>query len=148
VLLVLAGGLWLLCTKTIDWRAPVGMLAAAFIMSVIVGLDPLVMLLSGGLVFGAVFMTTDYVTSPVSEWGKFIFGAGCGIITVLIRRFGSYPEGVMYSILIMNMVVPFLNSLLHRRYGAIRKNGGSRKGVARNAPTGNSTGNSTQGGAK
>jgi electron transport complex protein RnfD len=71
--------------------------------------------------FGAVFMTTDYVSAPVTPWGKVIFGIGAGMMTMLIRRFGTYPEGVCYSILIMNCAVPFLNKILPRKYGFVPK---------------------------
>jgi electron transport complex protein RnfD len=125
-LLILAGGLYLAITRTIDLRAPLAMLAAAFIAAAALGLDPVIALLSGGLLFGAVFMATDYVSAPVTEWGKVIFGAGAGLITILIRKFGSYPEGVMYSILIMNALTPYLNRILHRKYGALAKKGGSK----------------------
>ena len=70
---------------------------------------PLFNLLSGGLILGACFMATDYVTSPMSNWGGVIFGIGIGFITMMIRYFGSYPEGVSFAILIMNAVVPLLN---------------------------------------
>ncbi|MDR1286619.1 MAG: RnfABCDGE type electron transport complex subunit D [Treponema sp.] len=116
-LLILAGMIFLLIKKTIDWRAPLSMIAASFITAFAVGLDPLFSVLSGGLLFGAVFMTTDYVTSPLAARGKWIFGAGAGIIVILIRKWGSYPEGVTYGILIMNAFVPFLNRLLPRKYG-------------------------------
>jgi electron transport complex protein RnfD len=66
-------------------------------------------------------MTTDYVTSPVTSKGKIIFGIGCGIITMLIRKFGQFPEGVCYSILIMNAAVPFLDKLLPKKYGFVRR---------------------------
>lgn len=79
--------------------------------------DVLMALLSGGLVFGATFMVTDYVTAPVTKPGRLVFGAGCGIITFLIRKFGGYPEGVMFSILIMDSLTPFLNKLTRRKYG-------------------------------
>ena len=69
------------------------------------------MILSGGLLFGAVFMATDYVTSPINWRGKLIFGIGCGLITFVIRHFGNLPEGVSYSILIMNLLVPFINKV-------------------------------------
>ncbi|MDR1585880.1 MAG: RnfABCDGE type electron transport complex subunit D, partial [Treponema sp.] len=117
ILLILAALVFLLATKTIDWRAPVSMTAAAFLCSLALGLDPLFGVLSGGLLFGAVFMATDYVTSPLTSRGKILFGIGAGIITVLIRKWGTYPEGVSYSILIMNGVTPFLNKLLPRKYG-------------------------------
>ena len=81
--------------------------------------------LSGGVLFGAVFMATDYVTTPVTSYGRIVFGAGCGLLTFLIRKFGGYPEGVMFSILIMNSIVPFLNKITPRKYG-YKKEGGAK----------------------
>ncbi|MDR0452044.1 MAG: RnfABCDGE type electron transport complex subunit D [Treponema sp.] len=121
ILLVLAGGVYLLLTKTIDWRAPAAMVAGAVLAALPAGLDPLFTVLSGGLLFGAVFMATDYVSAPVTPAGKLIFGFGAGIITVLIRKWGVYPEGVTYGILIMNAVTPFLNRLLQKKYGFVPK---------------------------
>ena len=80
--------------------------------------DPLFNILSGGLLLGAIFMATDYVTSPMSAWGGGVFGVGIGLITMLIRYFGAYPEGVSFAILIMNSVVPLLNKWFHtKKYG-------------------------------
>ena len=80
--------------------------------------DPLFNILSGGLLLGAIFMATDYVTSPMSMWGGVVFGVGIGVITMLIRYFGAYPEGVSFAILIMNSVVPLLNKWFHtKKYG-------------------------------
>jgi electron transport complex protein RnfD len=126
VLLILAGGLFLLITQTIDWRAPVAMLFTVILASLALGYDPLFAVLSGGVLFGAVFMATDYVSAPVTGAGKLLFGAGAGLITVLIRTWGGYPEGVTYGILIMNAVTPFLNRLLPKKYGFVRpaKTGG------------------------
>jgi electron transport complex protein RnfD len=121
VLLILIGAAYLLITKTIDWRAPVAMLGVTAIASVALGIDPLFALLSGGVLFGAVFMATDYVTGPLTSTGKLIFGAGAGFITVLIRKWGAVPEGVTYGILIMNAASPFLNRLLTRKYGFVQK---------------------------
>lgn len=121
IMLILAGFVFLLVTKVIDWRAPVSMIAAGFIAAFVLGLDPLFSVLSGGLIFGAVFMATDYVTAPVTPAGKLIFGIGAGIITMLIRKWGTYPEGVSYAILIMNGATPFLNKLLPRKYGYVPK---------------------------
>jgi electron transport complex protein RnfD len=118
--LILCGAFFLLITKTIDWRAPLTMIGASVVMSFILGEDPLFTVLTGGLLFGAVFMATDYTTAPITPAGKLIFGAGCGVITMLIRRFGNYPEGVMYSILIMNITVPFLNRIIHHKYGWVK----------------------------
>ena len=120
-LCILAGALFLALTKTIDLRTPLAMTGSAFILSAALGLDPVSSVLTGGLLFGAVFMATDYVSAPVTEGGKIVFGIGCGVITILIRRFGAYPEGVMYSILIMNAVAPFLNRILHKKYGFIKR---------------------------
>ena len=129
VMLILSAFLFLLVTKTVDWRAPVSMTVAAAALSFAVGICPLFTVLSGGLIFGAVFMATDYVTAPVTPWGKIIFGAGAGIIAVLIRRWGGYPEGTSYGILIMNCAVPFLNKLLIRKYGyAAKKKPAKRQG--------------------
>ena len=121
ILLILCACFFLIITRTIDWRAPVSMIAAAFITAFALGLDPLFSILSGGLVFGAVYMATDYVTAPVTSKGKIIFGAGAGIIAILIRKWGLYPEGVMFSILIMNAATPFLNKLLPKKYGYVHK---------------------------
>ena len=119
ILLILAACFFLLVTKTIDWRTPVSMIASAFAFAFLLGYDPVLAVLSGGLVFGAVFMATDYVTIPLTSWGKVIFGIGAGLITILIRKFGGYPEGVCYSILIMNATVPFLNKILPKKYGFV-----------------------------
>ena len=80
--------------------------------------DPVFNILTGGLLLGAIFMATDYVTSPMSNWGGVIFGVGIGVITMLIRYFGAYPEGVSFAILIMNSVVPLINKVCHaKKYG-------------------------------
>jgi len=124
IFLILISCVFLLATKTIDWRAPVFMIGTGFIAALAFWQDisfALFSVLTGGLVFGAVFMATDYVTSPVTNKGKIIFGAGAGLIAMLIRRFGIYPEGVCFSILIMNAAVPFLNKLLPKKYGYVQK---------------------------
>jgi electron transport complex protein RnfD len=120
ILLILAGFFYLLVTKVIDWRAPLAMAASAFALSFALGMDPVFGVLSGGLCFGAVFMATDYTTAPLTASGKLIFGAGAGIITVLIRKWGGYPEGVTYGILIMNGITPFLNRLIQKKYGFVK----------------------------
>lgn len=117
IFLILLAFIILVLVKVIDWRAPLSMMVTAVVASALMGVDPLLALLSGGLVFGAVFMATDYATSPVTPKGRLLFGAGCGLITALIRVFGGYPEGVMFSILIMNALVPFLNKIITRKYG-------------------------------
>ena len=120
ILAILLGLIFLLCTKVIDWQSPASMLATVFLLSIPLGRDPLIAVLGGGLAFGAVFMATDYVTSPLTVKGKIIFGCGAGIITVLIRQWGAYPEGVTYSILIMNALTPYLNRLLPKKYGYVK----------------------------
>lgn len=117
ILLILISFAFLLVTKTIDWRAPFAMVASTVLLTWISGGDILMALLSGGLIFGATFMVTDYTTAPVTKPGRLIYGAGCGLITFLIRKFGGYPEGVMFSILIMDSLAPFLNKITRRKYG-------------------------------
>jgi electron transport complex protein RnfD len=132
ILLILAVGIFLLVKKIIDWRTPAAMIGMTFLASLVLGMDPLFAILSGGLCFGAFFMATDYVTAPLTARGKLIFGCGAGLITVLIRKWGNYPEGVSYAILIMNALTPFLNRLLQKKYGSVPKKvrpaGGSQKG--------------------
>ncbi|UTC67351.1 MULTISPECIES: RnfABCDGE type electron transport complex subunit D [unclassified Treponema] len=120
ILLILLGFAYLLFKKVIDWKTPIAMMATAVAITSIAGINPILTLTSGGLAFGAVFMATDYVTSPVTPKGKLLFGAGCGLITGLVRLFSGMPEGVMYSILIMNAVVPFLNKLIPVKYGYVK----------------------------
>jgi electron transport complex protein RnfD len=120
ILLILGGAVFLLVTKVIDWRAPMAMLATSVIGSVVFGIDPLFTLLNGGLVFGAFFMATDYTSAPVTEAGKLIFGAGAGIMVVILRKFGDYPEGVMFSILLMNALAPFLDRILYNKTRGIK----------------------------
>ncbi|MDR2479018.1 MAG: RnfABCDGE type electron transport complex subunit D [Treponema sp.] len=121
ILLLLAAFVFLLVKKTIDWRAPVSMIAAGIAAAFVLRIDPLFAIFSGGFMFGAVYMVTDYVTAPLTTRGKVIFGAGAGIIAIVIRKWGGYPEGVSYAILIMNGVVPFLNKLLPEKYGHVPK---------------------------
>ena len=120
ILAVLIGFIFLLAARVIDWRAPISMLASVFILSFLLGRDPVIAVLGGGVAFGAVFMTTDYVTSPLNGKGKIIFGCGAGIVTVLIRQWGAYPEGVTYGILIMNALTPYLNKILPKKYGYVK----------------------------
>ena len=125
-LLILVGFIFLLATKIIDWRAPVAMVVVTVGATVLAGGDALMALMSGGLLFGAVFMATDYATTPVTATGRLIFGAGAGLITFLIRQFGGYPEGVMFSILIMNVLTPFLNKIIPAKYGYKGKGAGAK----------------------
>ncbi len=106
------GGIYLLVRRVITWHIPVAFIGSVFVFSFFMeGMDPvraLSMVLSGGLLIGAIFMATDYATSPSTPWGKVIFGLGCGIFTCLIRYFGNYPEGVSFAILFMNIVNPYI----------------------------------------
>lgn len=113
---ILLGGIFLLILKNADWRIPLSFLGSVAVFSGIFWLidplqypDPLFHLLSGGLMLGAFFMATDMVTSPITPKGSWIFGAGAGFLLVIIRLFGGLPEGVMYSILLMNGVTPLIN---------------------------------------
>ncbi|MCR5061783.1 MAG: RnfABCDGE type electron transport complex subunit D [Treponema sp.] len=122
-LLILISFIFLALARIIDWRAPFAMVGTVAVCSLIAGENVAMSLMTGGLMFGATFMVTDYATAPITKKGRFIFGFGCGLITFLIRRFGGYPEGVMFSILIMNSVAPFLNNLTARKYGYGKKAG-------------------------
>ncbi len=119
ILLILLAFIFLSLTRIIDWRAPLAMVATVALTTFLAGGDTIMALLSGGLLFGAVFMVTDFATSPITASGRLIFGAGCGLITFLIRQFGGYPEGVMFSILIMNALVPFLDKIIRKKYGYV-----------------------------
>jgi electron transport complex protein RnfD len=108
------GGLFLMARRVISWRVPLAMYGAAAVIAVLawpITGDPLSHLLSGGLALGALFMATDYVTSPSYPAGKLIFGAGCGCLTMLIRICGVYAEGCMYAILTMNLLVPLIDRI-------------------------------------
>jgi len=112
---LLIGGLYLFFRRVISWHAPVSFIAVVFALTALSGVNPVHQIFSGGLFLGAIFMATDYVTTPQTNLGRAIFGVGCGILTVLIRLFGSYPEGVSYSILIMNTLVPFINKITYKK---------------------------------
>lgn len=122
---ILIGLIYLLVTKTITWHIPVSILATVFIFTGILNgvnpdlcASPVVHLFTGGLMLGAVFMATDYVTSPMNPRGMLIYGAGIGVITVVIRLFGAYPEGVSFAILIMNAFTPLINRYIKpKRFG-------------------------------
>ena len=125
ILALLLGALYLLWKGYIWYQTPVGFILTLGALSWIFGAqgflkgDFLFSILSGGLVLGAFFMATDYVTTPITKKGQLIFGIGCGLITFVIRKFGGYPEGVSYSILMMNAAVPLIDRHMRpRRYGA------------------------------
>jgi electron transport complex protein RnfD len=113
-LALLAGLVYLLARRVITWHIPVSMVGTVLVASFFMeGMDltaALTAILSGGLLIGAIFMATDYVTSPTTSWGKVIFGIGAGLITFLIRYFGVYPEGVSFAILFMNILTPYIES--------------------------------------
>lgn len=108
-LALLIGGIYLVYRKVINPIIPVAFIGTVFVFTAVLGGNPLAQILGGGLFLGAIFMATDYSTSPVTNMGKLIFGIGCGLITVLIRVFGSYPEGVSFAILLMNILVPYID---------------------------------------
>ena len=118
---LIIGGVYLIVRRVITWHTPVIYIATVFLFTFALGEDPIYHVLSGGLLLGAIFMATDYSTTPNTSWGKVIFGIGCGLITVLIRVFGSYPEGVSCAILLMNILTPYINKLTMRKpFGAIK----------------------------
>lgn len=108
---LLLGGIYLVARKVIVPTIPVVYIGVAALLSLLLGLDPLEQVLSGGLLLGAIFMATDYTTSPITKWGKVIYAAGCGILTILIRTYAEVPEGVSFSILIMNILTPHIENL-------------------------------------
>ncbi len=115
---ILAGLLLLLLTRTVTWRIPVVMLGSTAFFSWILGFDPLYAVLSGGVLFAAAFMANDYATSPMSSHAQVVYAAGIGLITVVIRNYGSYPEGVTYAVLFMNILTPLLDRFMpHKIYG-------------------------------
>jgi Na+-translocating ferredoxin:NAD+ oxidoreductase subunit D len=128
-LAILVGFVWMIYRKIITWHIPVFMLGSMAALSGILWLvnpegfaDPVFHLITGGAMLGAVFMATDMVTSPMSVKGQIIFAVGIGVLTIVIRVFGAYPEGVSFAILIMNAFVPLLNTYLKpKRFGEIPK---------------------------
>ncbi len=107
--LLLVGGLYLIVRKVISPVIPCCFIGTVALLSLLAGENPLHSILSGGLILGAVFMATDYTTTPITWKGKAIFAVGCGLLSFVIRRFGALPEGVSYSILLMNILVPHIN---------------------------------------
>ncbi|MCR5808505.1 MAG: RnfABCDGE type electron transport complex subunit D [Clostridiales bacterium] len=112
------GGLYLIVRRVITWHTPVVYIGAVFVLSLIIDGNieaALYQVLSGGLLLGAFFMATDYVTTPTTNLGKAVFGLGCALLTVLIRRLGSYPEGVSFSILLMNLFTNYIDKATRRK---------------------------------
>lgn len=111
VIMIIIGGAYLMLRRVITPIIPLSFLGSVFLLSWVLGVNPVNAMFSGGVMFAAFFMATDYVTSPTFNLGKLIFGVGCGIITVVIRVFAALPEGVSYAVLLMNLLVPYINSL-------------------------------------
>lgn len=107
-LALLIGGAYLIYRRVISWHTPVAFMGTVLVLTALLGQQPLYQVMAGGLFIGAFFMATDYTTSPPTPAGKLIFGVGCGLITVLIRVWGNYPEGVSFSILLMNILNPYI----------------------------------------
>ena len=108
---LILGGIYLIVRKVISWHTPVIFIATVFVLSLIVKQDlslALYEVLGGGLLIGAIFMATDYSTTPINKYGKMVFAFGCGLVTCLIRFWGSYPEGVSFAILLMNILAPYI----------------------------------------
>ena len=124
VIALLIGGAYLLYKGHITLYTPVAYVATVFITSLVAGQDPLFHILAGGLFLGAIFMATDMVTTPYTSFGKIIFGVGAGLLVVWIRMKGGYPEGVCYSILIMNSLTPLINRYTRPKvFGEVKNNG-------------------------
>jgi electron transport complex protein RnfD len=115
----------LLFRKAITWHIPVSFIASSFLLAGAMYLynpacyaNPFFHIITGGLMLGACFMATDMVTSPSSPWGMIVFGTGCGVLTIVIRVFGAYPEGVSFAILLMNALTPLINKAFKpKRFG-------------------------------
>ena len=120
-LAILIGLVWMLITRVITWHIPVAVLGSAALLSWATGANPGLELLAGGLMLGAVFMATDYVTSPMTHWGQIIYGVLIGVLTIIIRRWGAYPEGVSFAILLGNSVTPLINKYCRPRRFGMRK---------------------------
>ncbi|MDO4562445.1 MAG: RnfABCDGE type electron transport complex subunit D [Clostridia bacterium] len=124
IVALLLGGAYLLFRKVISWRIPVSFIISVFLMTAFFGgggLNAFEALFSGGVMLGAIFMATDYTTSPVTFWGQIIMGAGCGVLTCVIRFWGGYPEGVTYAILLMNALSPLIDKItVPWKFGEVR----------------------------
>lgn len=121
-MLLLIGGIYLVIRRVINPEVPVAFIGTVAILSFLLGQDPLYQILSGGVFLGAIFMATDYATNPMTVGGRILFAVGCGALTVVIRTFGGYPEGVSFAILIMNMLTPMIDRYIKPRvYGEVKK---------------------------
>ncbi len=125
---LLLGGVYLVIRKVISPIIPCVYILSAGVMSLVLGQDPIYQILSGGLLLGAIFMATDYVTSPYTKWGKVIFAIGCGVLTILLRTFSNMPEGVSFSIILMNILVPLIEMVTTpKAFGKEKKAKGDKK---------------------
>jgi electron transport complex protein RnfD len=125
---LIIGLIYMLVSKVITWHIPVSILATVFVMSGLMHIanpiyaSPITVLCTGGLMLGAIFMATDYVTSPMTHKGMIIYGVAIGFLTVVIRAFGAYPEGMSFAILIMNAFTPLINTYCKpKRFGEVIK---------------------------
>ena len=118
---LLIGFVYLLIRRVITWETPVVFIATVFALSAAFGWNPVDSILSGGLMLGAIFMATDYVTAPMTFWGRVVFGIGAGVLTVIFRIYGSNPEGVSFAILLMNILTPYINRFTRTKpFGGIK----------------------------
>lgn len=125
VLALLIGFVYLLVRRVISAVIPLTFIGTVALLTALLGGDPLAAILSGGVVLCAIFMATDYTTSPITPAGRWVFGIGCGLITVVIRQYGALAEGASYSIVLMNVLVPYIEQLTRpKAFGAVKKKGG------------------------
>ena len=125
---LILGGIYLVIRRVISPIIPCVYLATAGLMSLAFGLNPVFQVLAGGMLLGAIFMATDYTTSPVTNWGKVVYAVGCGVLTMLLRTYSNMPEGVSFSILLMNILVPHIERLTApRTLGFVKKAKGEKK---------------------
>ena len=127
-LALLIGGAYLLYKKVIEPTIPACFIGTVAVMAILTGNDPIFHVCAGGVMLGSIFMATDYVTSPITTKGKVIFGIGCGLLTMVIRLFASYPEGVSFAILIMNILTPHIDNLTIPALNGVPKEKKAKKG--------------------
>lgn len=120
---LLIGGVYLVIKKVIEPTIPVCFIGTVFVFALAAGLDPVFHIFAGGVMLGAIFMATDYVTSPITTKGKIIFGIGCGLLTMVIRLYASYPEGVSFAILLMNILTPHIDNLTRLKLNGVPAGG-------------------------
>ena len=121
VVALVLGGIYLMTRGVITWHAPAAFIGTVFVFTLLLGGQPVYQICSGGLMLGAFFMATDYTTTPPTTSGRFLFGLGCGLLTVLIRTWGNYAEGVSFSILLMNILTPYITKwTIHKPVGGVK----------------------------